>query len=124
MKHLVNGTIVEMTDADIAEYNASLISDARILSHKWESIRTRRNNLLSQSDWVVTKALETGVAVTVEVFDGSTDHIFTKAVPGNTVDRFNPDANVWLDTGAVSLADKGNANVSDGGSIMKFLHNL
>tara|TARA_B100000575_G_scaffold263441_1_gene238611 strand:+ start:1791 stop:2072 length:282 start_codon:yes stop_codon:yes gene_type:complete len=64
MKHLVNGTIVEMTDADIAEYNASLISDARILSHKWESIRTRRNNLLSQSDWVVTKALETGVAVT------------------------------------------------------------
>ena len=64
MKHFVNETIVEMTDADIAEYNAGLISDARILSHKWESIRSHRNNLLSQSDWVVTKALETGVAVT------------------------------------------------------------
>ena len=74
-------------------------------------------------NWFATDP-ETGNAVTVEVFDGSPDHIFTKAVPGNTVDLFNPDANVWLDTGAVSLADKGNANVSDNGSIMKFLHNL
>ena len=40
---------------------------------------------------------------------------------GNTVDVFEPDANVWLDTGAVSLADKGNANVSDASSIMKFI---
>jgi len=64
MKQLLNGTLVEMTDAEIAEYNARLPTDAKLLSHKWESIRSRRNNLLAQSDWVVTKALETGVAVT------------------------------------------------------------
>ena len=84
---------------------------------------TRGTKGTTIQNWFATDP-ETGVAVTVEVFDGSADHIFTQAVPGNTVDKFNPDANVWLDTGAVSLADKGNANVSDGGSIMKFLHNL
>ena len=67
---------------------------------------------------------ETGDPVTVEVFDGTANHVFTKTIPGNTVDVFEPDSNVWLDTGAVSLADKGNANVSDASSIMKFLHNL
>lgn len=34
------------------------------------------------------------------------------------------DSNVWLDVGAVSLADRGNANISDTNSIMKFLHGL
>ena len=63
MKQFLNGTLVEMTDVEIAEYNARKPSDARILSSKWESVRARRNNLLEQSDWVVTKAFETGVPV-------------------------------------------------------------
>jgi len=64
MKQLLNGTIVEMTDEEIAQYNARQPSDAKILSHKWESIRTQRNVLLNKTDWMVTKALETGVPVT------------------------------------------------------------
>ena len=64
MKTFLNGTLVEMTDVEIAEHNARQPTDAKLLSHKWESIRSQRNNLLAQSDWVVTKALETGVAVT------------------------------------------------------------
>ena len=64
MKQLLNGTIVEMTDEEIAEYNASQPSDAKILSHKWESIRAQRDMLLNKTDWMVTKALETGVPVT------------------------------------------------------------
>ena len=64
MKQLLNGTIVEMTDEEIVQYNARQPSDAKILSHKWESIRTQRNVLLNKTDWMVTKALETGVPVT------------------------------------------------------------
>ena len=64
MKTFLNGTLVEMTDVEIEEHNARQPTDAKLLSHKWESIRSQRNNLLAQSDWVVTKALETGVAVT------------------------------------------------------------
>ena len=64
MKQLLNGTIVEMTDEEIAQYNARQPSDAKILSHKWESIRAQRDMLLNKTDWMVTKALETGVPVT------------------------------------------------------------
>ena len=32
--------------------------DARILAEKWANIRTRRNRLLTESDWVVVKAKE------------------------------------------------------------------
>ena len=64
MKQLLNGTLVEMTDAEIAEYNARQPSDDKILSHKWESIRSQRDVLLNKTDWMVTKALETGVPVT------------------------------------------------------------
>ena len=63
MKQFLNGTLVEMTDVKISEHNARQPSDAKLLSHKWESVRARRDNLLAQSDWIVTKALETGVAV-------------------------------------------------------------
>ena len=64
MKQLLNGTIVEMTDEEIAQYNARQPSDDKILSHKWESIRAQRDMLLNKTDWMVTKALETGVPVT------------------------------------------------------------
>lgn len=64
MKQFLNGTLVEMTDVEIAEHNTKQPSDAKLLSHKWESVRARRNNLLAQSDWVVTKSFETGIPVT------------------------------------------------------------
>ncbi len=66
MNKIVNGVLVAMTDSEIAEFNASKSTDAQIISHKWQSIRNKRNLLLSQSDWVVTKASETGVAVSDE----------------------------------------------------------
>ena len=34
--------------------------DARLLAKQWSRIRAERDNLLSQSDWVVIKAKETG----------------------------------------------------------------
>ena len=61
MKQFLNGTLVDMTDEEIAEHNNHQ-PDA--LTHKWESIRLHRDMLLNKTDWVVTKALETGVAVT------------------------------------------------------------
>ena len=63
MNKIVNGVLVAMTDSEIAEFNASKATDAQIIAHKWQNQREIRNNLLSQSDWVVTKASETGVAV-------------------------------------------------------------
>lgn len=38
--------------------------------------------------------------------------------------NFNTDAAVWLDAGAVSLADSANANIADPTSIMRFLNGL
>lgn len=66
MNKIVNGVLVAMTNSEIAEFNASKATDAQILANKWQSIRDQRNLLLSQSDWVVTKASETGVAVSDE----------------------------------------------------------
>ena len=35
------------------------IRDRRILDQKWADIRSKRNRLLTESDWVVVKAKET-----------------------------------------------------------------
>ena len=35
MNKYLNGVLVAMTDAEIAEYNASLPTDAEILAGKW-----------------------------------------------------------------------------------------
>ena len=84
---------------------------------------TRGTDGSTIQDWYITDPV-TGNDVTVEAYDGSTNHIFNRAIPGNTVDFFYPEANIWLDTNAVSITDKGNASVSNNSSIMKFLHNL
>ena len=63
MNKIVNGVLVAMTDSEIAEFNASKATDAQIIAHKWQNIRDQRNLLLNQSDWVVTRASDTGVAV-------------------------------------------------------------
>tara|TARA_B100000614_G_C14274915_1_gene380936 strand:- start:12 stop:284 length:273 start_codon:yes stop_codon:yes gene_type:complete len=61
---MVNGVTIKMTEEEIADYNASLPTDAEILARKWQGVRNQRNSLLAQTDWVVTKASETGVAET------------------------------------------------------------
>jgi hypothetical protein len=53
---------------------------------------------------------------TVIVWDGSESQIFKNFVDNSV------DSNVWLDSGATSLTDKG--NVSGNTSVMNFLHNL
>ena len=51
MNKYVNGVLVAMTDAEIAEYNASLPTDAQLTARKWEGVRTERNVKLSATDW-------------------------------------------------------------------------
>lgn len=63
MNKYENGVLVEMTDAEIAEHNASLPTESELLAEKWQNVRRQRNGLLAECDWVVTKASETGVAV-------------------------------------------------------------
>ena len=63
MNKMINGVVVAMTTAEIEEFNAKKITDVQITARKWELIRTERNNKLKETDWVVTKASETGVAV-------------------------------------------------------------
>tara|TARA_B100001778_G_scaffold282699_1_gene248356 strand:+ start:12345 stop:12626 length:282 start_codon:yes stop_codon:yes gene_type:complete len=63
MNKYVNGVLVEMTDAEIAEFNASLPTDAERLAESWLQVRNYRNRLLLETDWVAARASETGVAV-------------------------------------------------------------
>ena len=51
MNKYVNGVLVAMTDAEIAELNASKPTDAEILAQKWEGVRNQRNQKLSLTDW-------------------------------------------------------------------------
>ena len=51
MYKMVNGVTIEMTDEEIAEYNASQPTEAEILAQKWEVIRADRNGRLAATDW-------------------------------------------------------------------------
>ena len=51
MNKIINGVTVAMTDAEIAEFNASIPTDAQITARKWEGIRIERNQKLSLTDW-------------------------------------------------------------------------
>tara|TARA_B000000609_G_scaffold120664_1_gene94613 strand:+ start:1282 stop:1569 length:288 start_codon:yes stop_codon:yes gene_type:complete len=66
MNKMVNGVLVTMTDAEIAEFNASLPikTETDALNDKWHLVRNERDDLLAKTDWVVTRASETGVAET------------------------------------------------------------
>ena len=66
MNKIVNGVVIPLTDIEIAEFNAKKPTDAQITAQKWELIRIERNRKLQETDWVVTKASETGVAVSDE----------------------------------------------------------
>ena len=51
MDQIINGVTVAMTAAEIAEFNASLNTEAQILAERWEGVRNHRNLLLSHCDW-------------------------------------------------------------------------
>tara|TARA_A100001391_G_C5042536_1_gene271307 strand:- start:557 stop:826 length:270 start_codon:yes stop_codon:yes gene_type:complete len=51
MNKMVDGVLIAMTDAEIAEWNASQPTDAEILAQKWEGVRGERNMRLSLTDW-------------------------------------------------------------------------
>tara|TARA_A100001388_G_scaffold162632_1_gene121317 strand:+ start:5278 stop:5547 length:270 start_codon:yes stop_codon:yes gene_type:complete len=51
MNKMVNGVLLPMTEADIAEFNANKPTDAEILADKWEIVREQRNARLSETDW-------------------------------------------------------------------------
>ena len=74
---------------------------------------TRGTRGTTAEDHIVTD--ESGASVTVNVYDGSADQVFTDLVG-------QPESNSFFDTGAVSLTDFDSANASSVTSIMKFLH--
>lgn len=51
MNKMVNGVVIAMTEAEIAEFNANKPTDAEILADKWESVRNERNARLFETDW-------------------------------------------------------------------------
>ena len=66
MNKLVNGVVVPLTTEEIAEVEALRAAAPSETEIKWQQIRNQRNRLLLESDWVVTKASDTGVAVSNE----------------------------------------------------------
>ena len=66
MNKLVNGVVVPLTTEEIAEVEALRATAPSETDIKWLQVRNERNSLLSETDWVVTKASETGVAVSDE----------------------------------------------------------
>ena len=48
---MVNGVVVAMTEAEIAEFNANKPTDAEILADKWLFVRNERNSRLLATDW-------------------------------------------------------------------------
>ena len=51
MNKMVDGVVIAMTDAEIAELNANAPTEAEILAQKWVFVREERNGKLSQTDW-------------------------------------------------------------------------
>jgi len=51
MNKMVDGVLIAMTEEEIAEFNASLPTEAEVLAQKWENVRAERNGRLSVTDW-------------------------------------------------------------------------
>ena len=66
LNKIENGVVVPLTDEEIAEFNANKPTDAQLTAQKWVAVRSDRNKRLAETDWVATKASETGVAVSDE----------------------------------------------------------
>ena len=66
MNKLINGVVVPLTAEEIAEVEALRAAASSETDIKWMQVRNERNRLLSETDWVVTKASDTGVALSDE----------------------------------------------------------
>tara|TARA_A100001388_G_C28733140_1_gene482619 strand:- start:254 stop:535 length:282 start_codon:yes stop_codon:yes gene_type:complete len=66
MNKLVNGVVVPLTTEEIAIIEAAQAAAPSETELKWQQVRGKRNSLLAECDWIVTKASETGVAVSNE----------------------------------------------------------
>ena len=66
MNKLVNGVVVPLTSDEIKDLETRKAAAPSETDIKWLQVRTERNSLLLETDWVVTKASETGVAVSNE----------------------------------------------------------
>ncbi len=51
MNKMVDGVVIAMTEAEIAEHNANAPTEAEILAQKWKFIRIDRNAKLAATDW-------------------------------------------------------------------------
>ena len=66
MQKLVNGVLIPLTAEEIAEVESTRAKIPSETERKWIPIRAERNIKLQQTDWIVARASETGVAVTDE----------------------------------------------------------
>ena len=48
---MVDGVLIAMTDAEIAEWKATQPTDAEILATRWIFVRNQRNAKLAATDW-------------------------------------------------------------------------
>lgn len=51
MNKIVDGVVIALTDAEIAELNANAPTEAEILAQKWHFVRADRNAKLTATDW-------------------------------------------------------------------------
>jgi hypothetical protein len=51
MYKMVDGELIALTDAEIAEMKANAPTEAQILADKWKSVRAERDNKLYLTDW-------------------------------------------------------------------------
>ena len=64
--HNINGTKVQFTQAEETARDAEdVIWEAGAFDRAIADLRERRNKLLSQTDWVITKAKETATSIPV-----------------------------------------------------------
>lgn len=64
MKQIVNGILIDMTAEEIAQRNADVATyNAKAFDRAIARLRTNRNNLLAETDYIVTKNLEAGTDI-------------------------------------------------------------
>ena len=67
MKKLVNGVLVDLTAEEIAQRQAEETAwNAKAFDRAIARLRTNRNNLLAETDYIVTMNLEAGNTVPAE----------------------------------------------------------
>ena len=65
MNKLVNGILVPLTTTDIAEFEQQeKIWQDQAYDRALRRLREKRNQLLAETDWIITKGLEQGTELT------------------------------------------------------------